>query len=209
MTTLIEQIARGEAPPFVPLTVEQYVQMAEVGILPTSPRVELLDGLLVLKDRRDAGGDIMTEGPRHALTGRRLFLYLNPLAEKFGYHARFNSPLAIPPFHAPEPDVFIVRGQDTDFLDRFPEPTDVAVVIEVSWSSLQGDRTTKYERYAAAGLPTYWIVNLAEEQIEIYTDPVPAESRYATRTVAGWRDSLTLPLPDGGMIPVPLGDIFP
>ena len=209
MSTLIEKIARGEAPPFVPLTVDQYVQMAEAGILPTTPRVELLDGLLMLKDRRDDGGNIMTEGTRHAWITRRLFLHLNPKAEKIGCHARYNSPMAIPPSHAPEPDVFIVRGPDTDYLDRFPEPADVAAVIEVAWSSLRGDRTTKHERYAAAGIATYWIVNLAEEQVEIFSDPVPADSRYVTRTVAGRRDSVTLPLPDGGTIAVPLDEVFP
>lgn len=209
MTTLIEKIASGDAPPFVPLTVGQYVQMAEVGILPTTPRVELLDGLLVLKDRRDAEGDIMTEGPRHGLIGRRLFLYLNAQAEKMGYHARFQQPMAIPPYHAPEPDVFIVRGPDTDYAERLPEPADTAAVIEVSWSSLRTDRSTKLERYAAAGLPVYWIVNLAEEQVEVYSEPVSEESRYAARNVYNWKDSLILPLPEGLTIPVPLAEILP
>ncbi|MBA3312576.1 MAG: Uma2 family endonuclease [Planctomycetaceae bacterium] len=209
MTTLIEKIATGEAPPFVPLTVEQYVQMAEVGILPTTPRVELLDGLLVLKDRRDAEGDIMTEGPRHGLIGRRLFKYLDTQAEQVGCHARFQQPMAIPPYHAPEPDVFVVRGPDTDYAERLPGPADTVAAIEVSWSSLRTDRSTKLERYAAAGIPIYWIVDLVNERIEVYSDPIPAESRYGVRTVFDWKAALSLPLPGGGTIHVPLAEIFP
>lgn len=202
-------MASGDALSFVPLTVDQYVQMAEFGILPTTPRVELLDGLLVLKDRRDAEGDVMTEGPRHGLIARRLFKYLDAQMEKRGYHARFQQPMAIPPSHAPEPDVSIVCGPDTRYANQLPGPADTAVAIEVSWSSLRTDRSTKLELYAAAGLPVYWIVNVAEEQIEVHTKPVRSESRYAERTVFHWKETLTLPLPDGGSISVPLADILP
>ena len=209
MPTLIQQIAAGESPPFAPLSVEQYVQMAETGILPTTPRVELLDGLLVLKDRRDGEGNIMTVGPRHTLFGQRLFLHIHAKLARLGWHARHEQPIAIPPYQAPEPDVAVVRGPDTDYGHRLPEPADTAAVMEVSYSSLHTDRTTKLQRYAAAGIPVYWIVNLAEQCVEQYGDPIPSEARYNTHAIAGWTADLTLPLPDGQTIVVPLAHIFP
>jgi Uma2 family endonuclease len=41
----------------------------------------------------------------------------------------------------------------------------------VADSSLQRDRALKKRLYAAAGIPVYWIVNLLDSQIEVYTDP--------------------------------------
>jgi hypothetical protein len=53
--TLLEQMAVGEAPPFVSLTVEQYHRMIRSGILLEGAPVELIDGLLVWKDRSARG----------------------------------------------------------------------------------------------------------------------------------------------------------
>jgi Uma2 family endonuclease len=50
----------------------------------------------------------------------------------------------------------------------------VALVIEIAESSLARDRGDKWAAYASGGIPVYWIVNLIDEQIEVYTDPSPA-----------------------------------
>lgn len=63
--TLLEQIAVGEAPPFVPITVGQYRQMIRLGILPEGAPVELIDGLLVWKDRSAQGEAPVPHDPRH------------------------------------------------------------------------------------------------------------------------------------------------
>jgi len=70
----------------------------------------------------------------------------------------------------------VVRGHRRDYRDRHPGPHDVAVVIEVSDTTLQRDRTLKKPIYARGGIPVYWIINLPEQQIECYTQPSgPAE----------------------------------
>ena len=48
---------------------------------------------------------------------------------------------------------------------------DMALVIDVADSSLQRDRVHKGRIYAAGGVPVYWIVNLIDRQVEVYTDP--------------------------------------
>jgi len=45
-------------------------------------------------------------------------------------------------------------------------------VIEIADSSLERDRTVKKTIYANAGILEYWIVNLVDFQIEIYTNPM-------------------------------------
>ena len=61
-----------------------------------------------------------------------------------------------------------------------PRPADVYLLVEVSDSTLIKDRTIKLPLYAAHGIPELWIVNLVDQQIEVYTEPHGEE--YLTRT---------------------------
>jgi Uma2 family endonuclease len=71
----------------------------------------------------------------------------------------------------PEPDVVVMRGETRHYLDHHPGPNDVGLVIEVADITLQRDRGFKKRLYARAGLPVYWIVNLSDNQCEVYTEP--------------------------------------
>jgi Uma2 family endonuclease len=51
------------------------------------------------------------------------------------------------------------------------------LVIEVADESLAIDRGPKLTIYAEAGVPEYWILDLAHRTVEVYTQPV--NSRYA------------------------------
>ena len=171
MSALMEEIRAGESPSLANLTVDQYHRMNEVGILPDGAPIELIDGVLVLKDRRDEGGDPLTHGTRHALTIQRLRHLLEPLVAAHGWHLRTQLPVTLPPDSEPEPDLAVVRGTFDDYADRHPGPGDVAVVVEISFSSLTQDRRTKARLYADAGFPCYWIVNLRTPRIEAYEGP--------------------------------------
>jgi Uma2 family endonuclease len=54
----------------------------------------------------------------------------------------------------------------------------VALVVEVAQSSLAQDRAM-IRVYGKAGIPSYWLVNLVDRQVEVYSDPRP--DGYATR----------------------------
>jgi Uma2 family endonuclease len=87
-----------------------------------------------------------------------------------GYDVRVQMPLGIDDYSLPEPDVAVVRGSWRDY--REVHPTTAVLVIEVADSSLAHDRTRKRPRYAQAGIPEYWIVNLSDGCLEVYRDPV-------------------------------------
>ena len=71
----------------------------------------------------------------------------------------------------PEPDFAVVRGTPRSFLTRHPQASDVGLVIEVANSSLLRDQQDKARIYADAGIPNYWIINLSEQRIEVFTQP--------------------------------------
>ena len=68
------------------------------------------------------------------------------------------------------------------------------------------DRGAKLRVYASAGVPIYLIVNIPEQQIECYQEPVPAQGRYGRRTDYRKGETLSLPLVAGRMLPVAVDD---
>jgi Uma2 family endonuclease len=65
------------------------------------------------------------------------------------------------------------------------------LVIEVAGDSLRLDRGSKAALYARAGIPEYWIVNLAESTVEILRQPDTSVGAYRSRVVAARDDLLT------------------
>ena len=80
-------------------------------------------------------------------------------------------PVRIPEYNEPEPDIAIVRGSDDDYKHRTPGPADVALLAKVSESTLDRDQGEKLLAYAQGGIAVYWIVNLVEGKIEVYSGP--------------------------------------
>ena len=54
---------------------------------------------------------------------------------------------------------------------QYPGAQDIGLIVEVADTTLQRDRNTKKQLYAREGIPIYWIINLVERQIEVYTEP--------------------------------------
>ena len=180
--TLLDEVRSGTALPLVPISLDQYQHMIDTGILLDGDSIELLDGLLVRKDRSARGEDLMTHNPRHALLIKRLQRVLIPACESVGWHLQIQLPVALTNFNAPEPDVAVVNGTEELYADRHPGPADLLLVIEVADSSLSIDRTTKQRLYATAGVPRYWIINLPESLVEVFDLPDAAAGKYARHT---------------------------
>jgi len=89
----------------VPLTVEQYHRMISAGILEEGEPIELLDGMLVTKDR----GPGITVHPLHSLVVTKLLLLATRLTA-LGCHLRSQTALTIRPRHEPEPDAAIMTS---------------------------------------------------------------------------------------------------
>src|SRR5207248_1191302 len=82
---------------------------------------------------------------------------------------------------------------------RHPGPSDFGILIEVADSSLLTDRRDKGRIYARESIPVYWIVNLVDRQVEVYTDPDPAASPPAYRTRTDYRPGDAVPITFRGL----------
>ena len=192
----------------VRFTVADVLSMIRQGILPEDARVELLDGILVHKDRGEQGGDPMAHGPRHRKCVRRLAA-LSARIDSPGRHAQSQLPIVCEDGEMPEPDFAVIRGTDDDYDGGLPTAADAVCVVEVADSSLERDRDEKRPVYAAAGLPWYLIVNLRTDTLELYTDADRAGRQYLTTRIFRLGDVVRIPLGAGVTLDVPAGEILP
>ena len=156
------------------VTRARYDRMVESGFFGPEDRVELLDGLLVVRE---------PQGGLHAMTVGLVRAALER-AFRGGYHVREEKPVALDDLSEPEPDVVVVRGRVRDYPSH---PSAPVLVVEVADSSLMLDRVRKGDLYARAGVADYWIVNLVDMVLEVYRDPVRTSSRRTGWTYASVR----------------------
>jgi Uma2 family endonuclease len=136
-----------------------YDKMIDAGVLGEDEHVELVGGAIV---------EMSPEGPHHAGT---IDLCAETLRRAFGpgFTVRIQHPLVIDPDGEPEPDLAVVPGDPRAHLDAHPRSA--ALVVEVAGSSLAFDRREKALLYARAGIPEYWIINLADRAVEVHREP--------------------------------------
>ena len=141
-------------------TVEEYHRLAEVGILHSGDPYELLDGWIVRK---------MPNNPPHVQTTIRASEQIRKIVP--GSHiVRVGFPITLDGSE-PEPDVLVAIGPVGLYNDRHPSPKEIELVVEVSDATLNRDKRLKLPLYAKSKLPIYWIINIPERQVEVYTEP--------------------------------------
>ena len=177
------------------ITTQRYFALVDEGVLQQDDRVELLEGVVVA---------VAPQGPRHGTCLHKVADALRAALPP-GYSIRTQAALIAGPISVPEPDVAIVRGTHDDYAHAHPDAA--LLVVEVAASSLAQDRITKQRIYAAAGLPHYWIVNLREDFVEVYSDAEPEQRCYAECRVVARGEFLEIPIP--GAHAVAVTDLLP
>ncbi len=144
-------------------SVEEYHRLIELGILEGTPRIELLDGLLI---------EMSAFTAYHRTCVHQLY---DHLSERIGRRAQvfMQSPITLADQQTePEPDVVIARSRQDKYVQRHPYPEEVLLVSEVAYSTLESDQKIKGATYAAAGIREYWLWNLQDWQLEVYREPM-------------------------------------
>lgn len=168
-------------------TVEEYHKMGEAGIFGEGDRVELLDGEVI---------EMNPIGWRHARSVRRLNARLVRAASD-RYAVGVQDPITVSEHGEPQPDLVLHEEPPPG---RLPRPEEVLVLIEVSDSTLQYDRNIKLPRYARAGIPEVWIVDLQGGAVERYNDP--REDGYRRTERARRNEELASEMLPGLSVPV-------
>ncbi len=181
-------------------SVARYQKMIETGILTAADKVELLENYVVLK---------MPRNPLHDSSVQRL---LRPVLRVLpsAWDVRIQSAVTLPDSQ-PEPDLALVRGSATDYETRQPGPADIGQLTEVADSSLLRDQRDKTRIYARANIAMYWIINLVDERVEVYSQPsgptaVPA---YGASRVYQRGDAIPLVLDGHTVATLAASDLLP
>lgn len=176
---------------FRQMSGDEYDHLVRIGFFEEDDPIELLEGSVVLKMPADPPHDFSVSMAQRSLDR------LVPAT----WAARCQSGSKLDESR-PEPDVAVVRAPLRLYAARHPGPADLGLVVEVADSSLASDRRHKGRVYARDRIPVYWIVNLQDRQVEVYSDPSgptdPVDPRYATR-----RD-----FPAGSAVPVELDGVI-
>jgi Uma2 family endonuclease len=163
----------------------EYERLTELGVFKPGERLELLDGLLIVRE---------PQATPHA-TAVRLALAALRTAFGRGWLVETQLPIALDDASQPEPDVSVVPGEARDY--RTAHPSQPVLIVEVADTTLDEDRTFKAALYARAGITDYWIVNLIDRVLEVYREPVrspaaPHGWRYASVVIARPPDAVSV-----------------
>jgi Uma2 family endonuclease len=142
-------------------TRAEYYRLAEIGLLRSNERTELLDGeIVVMPPQRTAHFTSV------CLAYAALHRHFHPT-----HLVRQQGPLTLGESTEPEPDLAEVPGSARDYEQAHPGTA--ALVVEVSDTTLRYDAGPKSSLYARAGVPELWIIDLVQRRVEVRRDPIP------------------------------------
>src|SRR5438477_13145562 len=190
----------AERPALRRWTRREYERLIDHGFLDEDEPIELLDGLLLVKE------------PQHSPHRTAVLLVAKALERAFGdgWFVQTQSPIVLDDRSEPEPDVCVVRGSPRDYVDAHPARP--VLVVEVAQSGLAIARGRKAIAYARARIADYWIVNLADRVLEVHREPArPGPARrhwgYAATATHG-ADAAIAPLA-APSTRIPVTDLLP
>jgi Uma2 family endonuclease len=165
----------------VRLRVEDYELLSAHGAFAGVGRTELLDGVVVAMN---------PQYRPHLWTKTELYDLIRDALRASGSQLRAMSEgsVIIGGADMPQPDILVTsepRGEG-------PVPVaSVALMVEVADSSLEIDLGYKAALYASAGIPDYWVADIAARVIHVHA--MPEGERYLTRTTVAFGAAVTSP----------------
>ena len=142
-------------------TVKDYHQIIESGVL-SGKSVELLEG------------EIVTMSPEKPIHSSRIDTVADYLRDVLRGKAKVREAHPVTLDNSePEPDIAIVCFDTDNYANRHPYPQDIYWLIEVSSSTLIKDLEEKPITYARNGIPEYWVIDLSNHKLWIFTQPKP------------------------------------
>jgi Uma2 family endonuclease len=150
------------------ITVDEFIRMAEVGLLAPDARVELIEGVIV---------DMSPIGTVHArdvdLITKRFILAVNDKAI-----VRTQGCVQLSVDTLPQPDIAVLKFRKDGYIRKHPAPSDILLVVEVADSSVDYDFGRKLKLYARYGVREVWVLNVQTNTLHFFR----------SRTETGYRE---------------------
>lgn len=134
----------------LPLRVDDFLLLNDTGAFADYGKTELIDGGIVYMNAQHRP---------HARVKANLYRALcNALeAAKSPFTALIEVTVSMPPHNAPEPDIVLTNEPEGEG----PVPlSSIALIVEVSDTTLKGDLGIKQHVYARHGVPEYWVADV-------------------------------------------------
>jgi len=191
---------QAETPRLYRWSRRQYGRLIHRGFLDEDEPIELLDGLLLVKE------------PQSSPHRTSVLLTAKALERAFGqgWFVQTQSPIVLDDRSEPEPDVCVVRGSPRDYLASHPR--NPALVVEVAQAGLALARGRKAAAYARAGLADYWVVNLVNRALEVHREPArpgPARRHWGYAMIETLRADATITPLAAPAAPIHIADLLP
>lgn len=148
-----------DAHPFL-FDIETFEILDRAGVF-DDRKVELIEGVIEVMNAEFRRHNYV----KNELT-RRFWRALEALGSKFS--AFGESSLAFPSRNLPQPDLIIATG---GLEERYYEIGDIALLIEVSDTTVRRDLGVKRTLYARQGVPEYWVVALPTAEVHQFWSP--------------------------------------
>ncbi|NJL42961.1 MAG: Uma2 family endonuclease [Pseudanabaena sp. SU_2_4] len=162
------------------ITVQEFHQMFEAGILDDSEHVELIAGQII---------KMAAKGTPHRATVTRIWKLLET---RLGNEvlACPQEPVQLNDYSEPEPDIAVLRPDPLYYEEHHPIPADIYLVIEVADTTLKKDCELKAIAYAQSGIADYWVLDIKARQLHIFRDP--DRNGYLAHEILSERERISL-----------------
>ena len=140
------------------ITVDEYYEMARVGLIDPDARVELIEGEIVamapIGTLHGYVVDVLNDRLNALVHGRALVRVQGAL--------RLNNRTEL------QPDLSLLKLPSEQYRKRQAFGSDALLVIEVSDTTLRKDLSVKIPLYARHGVPEVWIIDLEKQCARFY-----------------------------------------
>jgi Uma2 family endonuclease len=152
-------------------TVEALYKALNAGVFEHPERLELLQGRII---------EEMSQDPAHRSTRVRLsnrfraaFEARLLVMDECPVHLAYDSELTA--------DLVALYGSLADYDERHPQGQDIALLVEVSNTTMNYDLGEKAMQYAQAGIADYWVVLVKDNAVVVHRQPSAEGYRDVTR----------------------------
>ncbi len=169
------------------ISTEMFSTMIERGVFPHKNRIFLRDGRLYEKMAKSKPHGSVGAGVNMALVARL----------PAGWSLWPESTIVLDEKNAPLPDFSVIRSGNLlgrANPERYPEPRDIGLLIEVAVTSLRADLTTALEPYARFGVPAYWVVDVLGRRLLAHSEPRLEKDRGVYARVETYQTGQSIPL---------------